>query len=88
MRRREKPDMKMVARYIATGGTPPYRWTLESVSAGAFVIDANGIIWGTDNHPSNVDIVVQCRDSGGGSRHLKIRQVWPLDFHRWDLPSG
>jgi uncharacterized protein (TIGR03437 family) len=79
-------------KLAATGGTPPYAWTLLSGALpSGFSLSAAGVISGTATTPGVSVVAVQAMDSSGGiaSASAKISVTpAPLLFTTNDLPSG
>lgn len=53
-------------QFVATGGTPPYTWTLLSAPAGTS-ISSTGLFSGAPAVPGTYSFFVQANDSAGGS---------------------
>lgn len=53
------------ATLAASGGTPPYTWTVSGLSNGLSYVASTGQISGTPTQPGNINANVVVQDSGG-----------------------
>jgi hypothetical protein len=77
----------------ATGGTPPYRWSLASGSdalPSGLALDTAGFLSGTPTAAGDFDLTVQVQDhaSRSATKTLALKIIAPLQVTTTSLPAG